>query len=126
MVHLALQKLRYPVLSERRLHGLPMQVDVLTRGLDKAGTEHHVVLEVDGPTHFLHSPDGTSELSSVDELKVAALMLHGVTVRLQCARSLRFKRPWCHVCAECVPATVSSLGGMQTCAPVNLERWLPL
>lgn len=58
-----------------------MYVDVLTRGVDQAGEVHHVVLEVDGPTHFLHSPDGPPELSPVDELKAAALLLHGVPVR---------------------------------------------
>jgi hypothetical protein len=80
-VHVALQKLSYPVLSERQVQGLPMHVDVLTCGIDKSGAEHHVVLEVDGPTHFLHSPHGTLSLSPEDELKAACLLLHGVQVR---------------------------------------------
>lgn len=81
VVHTALQKLRYPVLSETRLSGLPMQVDVLTCGVDRAGRARHVVVEVDGPSHFLHSPDCAPELNPADDLKAAALLLHGVPVR---------------------------------------------
>lgn len=79
---MVLQKLKYPVLSERRLAGVPFSVDVLTRGQDKSGVDHHVVLEVDGPTHFLHSPDSEDapELSPADHLKVACLLLHRVLV----------------------------------------------
>ena len=81
VVHTALQKQGYPVLSERRLPGLPMQVDVLTRGVDAGGRERNVVLEVDGPSHFLHSPDGPPQLSPDDELKAAAVLVHDIPVR---------------------------------------------
>lgn len=71
----------YSATGEHRVGPLPMQLDIVTHGRCENGEEKTVAIEVDGPTHFLHTADGPHTLNPATRFRNASLLLHRVHVR---------------------------------------------
>lgn len=93
-IHSAFQLMGFSVVKEHQVEALPIHLDIVTKGQGKNGEPHTVAVEVDGPSHFLHTPAGPQALNSATRFRNAALLLHGVHVRPHAPRP-------CLLCDPC-------------------------
>lgn len=82
-IHSGLQVMGFSVIHEHQVGALPMHLDIVTKGQGKNGEQHTVAVEVDGPTHFVHTAAGPHSHNSATRFRNAALLLHNVHVRLK-------------------------------------------
>lgn len=82
-IHSGLQVMGFSVTHEHQVGKLPMHLDMVTKGQGKNGEQHTVAVEVDGPTHFVHTAAGPHTHNSATRFRNAALLLHHVHVRPQ-------------------------------------------
>eukprot|EP00892_Ulva_mutabilis_P009813 jgi/Ulvmu1/7203/UM034_0112.1 len=79
-IHSAFQLMGFSVMKEHQVGALPMHLDIVTKGQGNNGERHTVAVEVDGPSHFLHSAAGPHALNAATRFRNAALLLHNVHV----------------------------------------------
>lgn len=80
-IHSGLQVMGFSVIHEHQVETLPMHLDIVTKGRGRDGEHQTVAIEVDGPSHFVHTAAGPHSLNSATRFRNAALLLHRVHVR---------------------------------------------